>query len=208
DLPHHHAAWRAAVHRRGIAPRRGARAHQHGGGRALHRGQGTGRTPFGLWQHLPNGAVLRRRAHVRRNRRDRHAGAARSGAAHEQLPLQSFLRARMAQIVSVIASTHTPRICWNRDQANKDDLAYLFQSFGELRTRLARTKPDVIVAIANDHLDNFFFDNMPAFTVCTGPMAEGPFWYEAEIMHLPAYKARIDQDFAGYLLRRGIERGI
>jgi protocatechuate 4,5-dioxygenase beta chain len=114
----------------------------------------------------------------------------------------------MAQIVSVIASTHNPRICWNRDQANKDDLAYLFQSFGELRTRLARAKPDVIVAVANDHLDNFFFDNMPAFTVCTGPMAEGPFWYEAEIMHLPAYKARIDQDFAGYLLRRGIERGM
>ena len=114
----------------------------------------------------------------------------------------------MAEIVSVIASTHNPRICWNRDQANKDDLENLFAAFGELRTRLAAAKPDLIVAVANDHLDNFFFDNMPAFAVATGPEVEGPFWYEAEIMHLPAYRADVEQALAQHILRTGIEAGM
>ena len=114
----------------------------------------------------------------------------------------------MAQIVSVIASTHNPRIFWNRDQANKDDLETLYATFAELRRRLAESRPDMIVGIANDHLDNFFFDNLPTFSIGTGPVAEGPFWYESEVMNLPHYKAPVRQDFAQYLLRNGIESGI
>jgi protocatechuate 4,5-dioxygenase, beta chain len=114
----------------------------------------------------------------------------------------------MAQIVSVIASTHNPRIFWNRDQANKDDLEALYANFGELRRRLADSRPDMIVGIANDHLDNFFFDNLPTFSIGTGPVAEGPFWYESEVMNLPHYKAQVRQDFAQYLLRNGVESGI
>ncbi|MGE3935118.1 MAG: hypothetical protein AB7F67_17790, partial [Rhodospirillaceae bacterium] len=87
----------------------------------------------------------------------------------------------MARICAVIASTHNPRICWNRDQADPADMAELFASFGELRAMLARAKPDVLVCVANDHLDNFFFDNLPTFAVGTGPVAEGPYWYEAEV---------------------------
>jgi hypothetical protein len=64
----------------------------------------------------------------------------------------------MATIVSAIASTHNPRIFWNRDQADPTDLAGLYATFDKVRGMLAETKPDLIVGVANDHLDNFFFD--------------------------------------------------
>ena len=95
----------------------------------------------------------------------------------------------MAQIVSVIASTHNPRIFWNRDQADPKDMEVLYATFGKVREMLAKTKPSLIVGIANDHLDNFFFDNLPTFAVGTGPVAEGPFWYETDVMHLLRYRA-------------------
>lgn len=114
----------------------------------------------------------------------------------------------MAEIVSVIASTHNPRIFWNREQANQEDLAGLNATFDHMRAMLAETRPDVIVAVANDHLDNFFFDNMPTFAVATGPVAEGPFWYESEIMFLPKYRAPVPLDLAQHILRSGVEHGI
>ncbi len=114
----------------------------------------------------------------------------------------------MAEIVSVVASTHNPRIFWNRDQADKADLDTLYAAFADVRKMLAETKPDMIVAVANDHVDNFFLDNMPTFAVGIAPTAEGPFWYESEIMHLPSYKTKVNEDFAGYLLREGVEQGI
>ncbi len=114
----------------------------------------------------------------------------------------------MAKIVSVIASTHNPRIFWNRDQADPTDMATLYATFGEARRMLAETKPDLIVGVANDHLDNFFFDNLPTFAVGTGPVAEGPFWYETDVMNLPRYRAKVHQGLAQFLLRDGIEKGI
>lgn len=114
----------------------------------------------------------------------------------------------MAKTVCVIASTHNPRIFWNRDNANKEDLAELEESFGVLREGLAEAAPDAIIMVANDHLDNFFFDHLPSFAVATGPIAEGPFWYESEIMNLPSYKCVVHQEIAQDVLRMGAENGV
>jgi protocatechuate 4,5-dioxygenase, beta chain len=114
----------------------------------------------------------------------------------------------MAELVAVIASTHNPRIFWNRDQANKQDFDAMEATFRRVRDMLAQARPDIIVAVANDHFDNFFFDNMPTFAVATGPVAEGPFWYESEIMSLPSYRAPVSLDMAQYILRSGVEQGI
>jgi protocatechuate 4,5-dioxygenase beta chain len=114
----------------------------------------------------------------------------------------------MAKIVSAVASTHNPRIFWNRDQADKEDYDRLYGSFAQVRQLLAASRPDVIVILANDHMDGFFFDNMPTFSVMTGARAAGPYWYETEIMHLPSYDAAVAQDAARQLLRNGREEGI
>ena len=113
----------------------------------------------------------------------------------------------MAEIVSVVASTHNPRIFWNRDQAAPDDMNELYATFGDVANMLADSRPDCIVTIANDHFDSFFFDNLPTFSVGVGAVAQGPYWYETDIMNLPAYRAGIKQDLAKYLLREGIESG-
>lgn len=114
----------------------------------------------------------------------------------------------MAQIVSVVASTHNPRIFWNRDDATPEDMDKLYATFAQVRDAVAATHPDALVVLGNDHLDNFFFDKLPSFTIGTGPEINGPFWYESEIMHLPFYKAPIHQNGAQYLLRSGLENGI
>jgi len=114
----------------------------------------------------------------------------------------------MAEIVSVVASTHNPRIFWNADQATPDDMNELYGTFAHLRGLLADSRPDVLVVLANDHFDSFFFDNLPTFSVGVGELAHGPHWYESDIMHLPAYRANIHQGLASYLLRDGIDAGM
>ena len=114
----------------------------------------------------------------------------------------------MAELVAVIASTHNPRIFWNRDRADKAEFDAMEATFRRVRDMLAQARPDIIVMVANDHFDNFFFDNLPTFAVATGPVAEGPFWYESEIMLLPRYRAPVSLGVARYILRNGIEQGI
>ena len=114
----------------------------------------------------------------------------------------------MAEIVSVVASTHNPRIFWNRDQASPEDMNELYATFNDVANLLADSRPDCIVTIANDHFDSFFFDNLPAFSIGVGSVAQGPYWYEADIMSLPAYRPAIKQDLAKYLLRDGVESGV
>ena len=114
----------------------------------------------------------------------------------------------MAKIVSVVASTHNPRIFWNRDQAAPEDMNELYATFKEVAALLADSKPDCIVTIANDHFDSYFFDNLPAFSVGIGSVAARPYWYEADIMSLPPYRVAIEQDLAKFLLRDGVESGV
>jgi protocatechuate 4,5-dioxygenase beta chain len=114
----------------------------------------------------------------------------------------------LAEIVCVAASTHNPRIFWNRDQASPEDMNELYATFDGVARQLADARPDVIVTIANDHFDSFFFDNLPTFSIGAGARLEGPYWYEADIMSLPSYRAAIATDLAKYILRDGVESGM
>ena len=114
----------------------------------------------------------------------------------------------MAEIVAVVASTHNPRIFWNADQAAPEDMNELYATFAGVRDMLADARPDVLVTIGNDHFDSFFFDNLPTFSVGVGAVAQGPYWYETDIMSLPSYRAPIHGDLAAYLLRDGIDAGM
>ena len=65
-----------------------------------------------------------------------------------------------------------------------------------VRRRLAESRPDVLVTIASDHLNQWFMDNMPAFLVGKAPRAVGPFPHEQRIFGLAAYAAPVDQELA------------
>lgn len=114
----------------------------------------------------------------------------------------------MGNLVAAIAMTHNPRIFWNSQAADADSRQAVYGIFAELRRRLAEARPDRIIVVSNDHFDNFFLDKMPSFCVGVAPRAEGPFWYEAEVMHIPQYRVKIDTDLAEHLLDIGVRRQI
>jgi protocatechuate 4,5-dioxygenase beta chain len=114
----------------------------------------------------------------------------------------------MGELVAAIAMTHNPRIFWNAGAADAHHSAEVFGLFAELRRRLAESRPDRLIVLSNDHLDNFFLDSMPPFCVGLGSHASGPFWYESEVMHIPAYRAELDPELAADLLEVGVESRI
>lgn len=114
----------------------------------------------------------------------------------------------MGSLVSVIAMTHNPRIFWNHQDADAESRRAVEHIFGELRRRLGEAQPDRLIVVSNDHFDNFFLDTMPQFCVGVAPWAEGPFWYEAEVMNIPRYRATVAVELAEHLLDLGARRRI
>lgn len=114
----------------------------------------------------------------------------------------------MAELVSVVAMTHNPRIYWNADGAGEQDRADVEATFERVHRIVADSEPDVIIAIGNDHIDQFYLDLMPPFAVGIGDTIEGPFWYEDEIMHLPTYQGPNDRTFGDDILFGTTESGL
>lgn len=99
--------------------------------------------------------------------------------------------------------THTPLIYWSKKTPPEADRAAVFASFGQLRKRMDEASPDAIIVIANDHIDNFFYDNMPPFCVGISKKAEGPFSMEHE-MGLPKYSCPVKDDLATQVFKTGL----
>ncbi len=112
----------------------------------------------------------------------------------------------MGTLTAVVAMTHNPRIFWNYQGADEESRRAVEATFGELRRRLAGARPDRLIVVSNDHFDNFFLDTMPQFCVGLAARAQGPFWYETEVMNIPRYHASIDVDLAEHLLDLGVRR--
>ena len=77
----------------------------------------------------------------------------------------------MARIIGGIAASHTPTIGFAFDKNKRDDPVWapIFDNFAPVANWLAEKKPDVILAIYNDHVTSFFFDHYSAFTLGVGP---------------------------------------
>lgn len=77
-----------------------------------------------------------------------------------------------------------------------------------MRRRLDQSKPDVLVLIGSDHLNQWFMDNMPPFLVGKARKAAGPFRSEMEMFGLPPYEANIDEWLAKEILSGSYDRGV
>ncbi|MFJ4840643.1 extradiol ring-cleavage dioxygenase [Streptomyces sp. NPDC088746] len=78
-------------------------------------------------------------------------------------------------------------------------------AFEYLRGRLDAARPDVIVMVAGDHLNQWFMHQMPQFLIGKAPRAQGPFAHERELFGLEPYDTRIDGALARHLLDRGLD---
>lgn len=70
--------------------------------------------------------------------------------------------------------SHAPGITGRADQADPVKRERFHEQLHRMRDALAETQPDAIVVVAAEHFANFFFDNMPAYSMGMADHYEGP----------------------------------
>ncbi len=73
----------------------------------------------------------------------------------------------MARIVAGIGCSHAPSIAHSFDKGLQNDpmWAPLYEGYAPAKAWLDTLKPDLIVAVYNDHMNRFFFDAYPTFAL-------------------------------------------
>ena len=107
----------------------------------------------------------------------------------------------MAEIVAAFGAPHTPHFPDLVARLGPDcEVARLY---AELRRNIQEVSPDVIIVFDSDHLNTFFFDNLPTFAVGAAEITSGP----NDGTKMPNYQLRIDAHLAMKAHSHGIEKG-
>ena len=114
----------------------------------------------------------------------------------------------MAEIVAAALTAHAPLITGKPEVSHPEQRDRLYAGFHELRRRLAAARPDLLVMFVNDHLQNFAYDNLPAFCVGLAGSYEAPSKGGAALMRLTPRALRGDPEWAMALLEAGLAAGI
>lgn len=116
----------------------------------------------------------------------------------------------MSTVVQVLCVPHDPTLPGAAAQGARapEPLQRAIGHFDTLRARLAEARPDVLVAVSGDHFNQWFYDNMPTFSIGKALRASGPFLHERELFGVGSYDAALEGDVARHLLRTGLRRGI
>jgi hypothetical protein len=114
----------------------------------------------------------------------------------------------MAEIVAAALTAHAPLITGKPDFSRPEQRDRLYAGFHELRRRLAAARPDLLVMFVNDHLQNFAYDNLPAFCVGLAGSYEAPSPGGASLMRLTPRTLRGHPEWAMALLEAGLAAGI
>ena len=114
----------------------------------------------------------------------------------------------MAEIVAAALTAHAPLITGKPDVSRPEQRDRLYAGFHELRRRLAAARPDLLVMFVNDHLQNFAYDNLPAFCVGLAGSYEAPSPGGAALMRLTPRTLRGHPEWAMALLEAGLAAGI
>ncbi len=92
----------------------------------------------------------------------------------------------MAQLVTMLGITHNPFMPRLFEQAQQPPgAANVQERIAMMRAKLAHHKPDVLITIGNEHLHQFFMDNMPAFMIGKMDRFHGTFYDEVREFGLP-----------------------
>jgi protocatechuate 4,5-dioxygenase beta chain len=115
----------------------------------------------------------------------------------------------MAEIVSIIGITHNPfmpRLFKQPQQPPGTEKVK--ERIAMMRQKLAEAKPDVLICIGNDHLHQFFMDNMPAFMIGKMDQYDGTFYDEEREFGLPKCKLPGDVDVSDAIMEGAFDRGV
>ena len=115
----------------------------------------------------------------------------------------------MAQIVSIIGITHNPFMPRLFKQPQQPPgAAKVKERIAMMRQKLAEAKPDVLICIGNDHLHQFFMDNMPAFMIGKMDQYDGTFYDEEREFDLPKCKLPGDVNVSDAIMEGAFDRGV
>jgi protocatechuate 4,5-dioxygenase beta chain len=112
----------------------------------------------------------------------------------------------VATIVAAMAMTHAPGLTGWFERAPLQQQLLAKKAMDEMRWRLEAAKPDVILAVSNDHLLNWPINNTPELTVGIGEEHVGPAdWYD-EWLALDKYRIPGHPALARYIVNEGARR--
>ncbi|MGH7775444.1 MAG: extradiol ring-cleavage dioxygenase [Candidatus Binatia bacterium] len=115
----------------------------------------------------------------------------------------------MAKLVTIIGITHNPFMPRLFSQPQQPPgAAKVKERITMMREKLKQAKPDVLITIGNDHLHQFFMDNMPAFMIGKMESYGGTFHDEMREFGLPTCKIPGDPDLSSHILERSMDEGV
>ncbi len=79
----------------------------------------------------------------------------------------------MKQILGIGAS-HVPFLTGNTALGDAGQVESILKTFQQTKEEIERFQPDLVILISADHIDKFFMDNVPAFSVGVAPTFDGP----------------------------------
>ena len=108
----------------------------------------------------------------------------------------------MAEIVAGIGVPHTPGFPQLvAKEGPQCETAQLYRAVAE---HLDAVKPDVVVVFDSDHLNTFFFSNLPVFCVGVTDRTEGP---SDNPPAMPHYVVPVSEALAGHVRTKGVGDG-
>jgi protocatechuate 4,5-dioxygenase beta chain len=115
----------------------------------------------------------------------------------------------MAQIVTIVGITHNPFMPRLFKQPQRPPgCEKVLERIALMRQKLAEAKPDVLITIGNDHLHQFFMDNMPAFMIGKMDAYDGTFYDETREFGLPICRLPGDPELSEAIMEGAFDRGV
>lgn len=113
----------------------------------------------------------------------------------------------MGTIVAGCMTSHAPNITAKPAIADPQQRVRFVAGLEEMRRRLEAANPDVLVVFANDHLQNFFYNNLPAVCVGVAERYWAPSAGGSEFLRVPARQIPGARDWAKALVEAGLDQG-
>lgn len=110
----------------------------------------------------------------------------------------------MAEIAGIFAVSHTP-VMTNLPGAPDAAISRaVYDEFLRVGREIEAIDPDAVVLISDDHVHNFFLDNLPAFCIGVADSYESPIedWLKVEKRTVPG-----DVGLGAYLMESALEAG-
>jgi len=106
----------------------------------------------------------------------------------------------MAKIVAAFGVPHTPSF---PDLVAGDPTCEVARLYAEVASHLKAVQPDVLLVFDSDHLNTFFFNNLPTFAVGVSESFSGP----SDRARMPRYDVPVCSGLAAHVHQQGVTNG-